>query len=52
LDTYATLLYKKGEKEKAIKWQNKAIEMASEDDRPIYQETLDKMMKGIKTWEN
>ncbi|MCS4166707.1 MULTISPECIES: thioredoxin family protein [unclassified Sphingobacterium] len=52
LDTYANLLYKKGEKEKAIKWQNKAIEMASEDDRPIYQETLDKMMKGIKTWEN
>ncbi|WP_367210986.1 thioredoxin fold domain-containing protein [Sphingobacterium sp. R2] len=52
LDTYSNLLYKKGEKEKAIKWQNKAVEMASEDDRPIYQETLEKMMKGIKTWEN
>ncbi|MDM1295077.1 DUF255 domain-containing protein [Sphingobacterium sp. N143] len=52
LDTYANLLYKKGEKEKAIKWQNKAIEMASEDDRPIYQETLDKMMKDVQTWEN
>lgn len=52
LDTYANLLYKKGEKDRAIEWQNKAIEMASDDDRPIYQDTLDKMTKGIKTWEN
>lgn len=50
LDTYANLLYKIGEREKAIQWQQKAIELASEDDRPIYQNTLEKMNTGVKTW--
>lgn len=51
VDTYANLLYKNGDKENAIKWAEKALSLASEDEKQAYQDTLDKMKKGIKTWE-
>jgi len=57
IDTYANLLYKVGRKEEAINWERKALQMEieaakkdSRDPNPEYQETLDKMKKGIPTW--
>jgi hypothetical protein len=50
LDTYANLLYKLGKKNEAIAWQQKAVDASSENERPGYQTTLDKMKKGEKTW--
>ncbi len=52
IDTYANILYKLGNKEEAIKWQEKAIAMVSDVDKKGYQETLDKMKKGEKTWKD
>lgn len=51
LDTYANLLYKSGDKDNAIKWQEKAVEKAPEADKENYIATLDKMKKGTPTWE-
>lgn len=51
LDTYANLLYKSGDKENAIKWQEKAVENAQEADKENYLATLDKMKKGEPTWD-
>ncbi|KGE15354.1 thioredoxin family protein [Sphingobacterium deserti] len=50
LDTYANLLYKSGDKDKAIEWQEKAIAKANEKDKEAYVATLDKMKKGEQTW--
>lgn len=50
LDTYANLLYKSGDKENAIKWQEKAVEHASAHEKENYIATLDKMKKGEQTW--
>jgi tetratricopeptide (TPR) repeat protein len=50
IDTYANLLYKMGKKDEAMKWQEKAIALVSEDEKKEYQETLDKMRRGEKTW--
>lgn len=43
IDTYACLLYKLGEKDKAIEWETKASLL---DSKPYYAETLLKMTKG------
>ncbi len=50
LDTYANLLYKSGDKENAIKYQEKAIAQASDNEKENYVATLDKMKKGEQTW--
>jgi thioredoxin-related protein len=50
IDTYANILYKMGNKEEALKWEEKAVSLASESDKKNYQETIDKMKKGEKTW--
>jgi thiol-disulfide isomerase/thioredoxin len=57
IDTYANLLYKTGDKDKAIQWEEKAIDaavMKQADPRvlKIYQKTLEKMKKGEPTWDN
>ncbi|MFD2967999.1 thioredoxin family protein [Sphingobacterium bambusae] len=50
LDTYANLLYKSGDKENAIKYQEKAVAKASDSEKENYVATLDKMKKGEQTW--
>lgn len=57
IDTYANLLHKVGRTEEAIQWQEKAVrlemEAAKRENRnpnPEFQETLEKMRKGIPTW--
>ncbi|TDS15735.1 thioredoxin family protein [Sphingobacterium paludis] len=50
LDTYANLLYKTGDKDQAIMWQEKAVTKANEKDKETYVATLDKMKKGEPTW--
>jgi thioredoxin-related protein len=55
LDTYANLLYKLGEKDNAILFENKALAAAvktQQKDIKSYEETLYKMTKGIKTWKS
>lgn len=47
-DTYANLLYKTGKLSKAIKWQQKAIELSNND--KTYLDTMLKMKKGEPTW--
>jgi thioredoxin-related protein len=48
MDTYANLLYKIGKKEDAVAWEQKAINLST--DKKVYQESLDKMNNGEKTW--
>jgi thiol-disulfide isomerase/thioredoxin len=50
IDTYANILYKLGKKDDAIALETKAIGMVPDAERTSYQETLDKMKKGEKTW--
>jgi len=50
IDTYANLLYKAGKKKEAIEWETKAKDIATGDDAKGYQATIDKMVKGEKTW--
>ncbi len=50
MDTYANILYKMGKKNEAITWEEKALSLAEENGKKTYQETLDKMKKGEKTW--
>lgn len=50
LDTYANLLYKSGDKENAIIWQEKALEIVDEESKSQFQNTLDKMKAGEPTW--
>lgn len=54
IDTYANLLYKAGEKEEAVRWQEKALEMAIREKQeycidPI-KDNLSKMKNGKPTW--
>lgn len=49
-DTYANLLYKTGNKEQAIEWEEKALKLSSANSGIV--ETLEKMKKGEKTWPN
>ena len=50
LDTYANLLYKLGRKKEAIECERKALALCPEAEKPFYQNTLDEMKKGKKTW--
>jgi thioredoxin-related protein len=52
MDTYANLLYKAGQKDKAVAVQQKAVSISKSkgDDTSELQSVLDKMMKGEKTW--
>ncbi|HEX8462941.1 MAG TPA: thioredoxin fold domain-containing protein [Segetibacter sp.] len=50
MDTYANILYKLGKKEEAILWEEKAVALVSESEKKGYQETMEKMKKGEKTW--
>lgn len=50
IDTYANILYKLGKKEEAITWEEKALSLAGEGDKKGYQDVIDKMKKGEKTW--
>ncbi|MEJ0080936.1 MAG: thioredoxin fold domain-containing protein [Puia sp.] len=56
-DTYANLLYKTGNLDDAINWENKAIELVAKSssifkdkDLGIFKETLAKMSRHEKTW--
>ena len=51
IDTYANLLYKLGDSKNAIIWQEKAVANSGDDRREELVSTLDKMKKGIPTWE-
>lgn len=51
MDTYANILYKMGKKTDAIAWEEKALNLAPDGDKKTYQDTLDKMKKGEKTWD-
>lgn len=50
MDTYANILYKTGKNAEAIAIEEKALALANGD--KTYQETLDKMKKGEKTWKD
>lgn len=52
IDTYANLLYKLGQKEKAIAEETKALNAAlnAKEKTKFYEETLKKMKAGEKTW--
>jgi len=50
IDTFANLLYKLGKKDEAVTWEEKALQLAPANDKKTYEETLDKMKKGEKTW--
>ena len=49
IDTYANILYKMGKKDEAIAWEEKAMNLAGENDKQGFKETLEKMQKGEKT---
>jgi tetratricopeptide (TPR) repeat protein len=49
LDTYANILYKLGKTDEALKWEEKAIELAPKDD--VILNTFEKMKAGQKTWD-
>lgn len=52
LDTFANLLYRLGNKEQAIKTQEKAISLLTDaTQKEQYVATLQKMKKGEKTWQ-
>ncbi len=55
LDTYANLLYKIGRCADAIKWEQKALQAATDikdnDFKKSAEETIIKMQSGVKTWE-
>ena len=50
IDTYANLLYKIGRTQEAIEAETKSMEYAPASEKASYQETIDKMKKGEKTW--
>lgn len=51
-DTYANLLYKTGRKAEAIAWEVRALKLVKgiPEMEQVFQETLDKMRTGQKTW--
>jgi thioredoxin-related protein len=51
MDTYANLLYKLGRKTEAIAKETEALNLTQPSERPDYQDTLNKMKSGTKTWE-
>jgi len=59
VDTYANLLYKTGQKDQAIEWEQKAVELDKQraaarhkEQGPEYPQTLEKMKTGQPTWPN
>jgi tetratricopeptide (TPR) repeat protein len=50
IDTYANLLYKLGQKDEAITWEQKALNLAPDNAKQGFQEALDKMKSGENTW--
>jgi thiol-disulfide isomerase/thioredoxin len=50
LDTYANILYRMGNTQEALATEEKALGLAVAEEKPQYQETIDKMKKGEKTW--
>ena len=50
VDTYANILYKLGKKDDAIALETKAMEQAGGADKASFQETINKMKNGEKTW--
>ena len=52
MDTYANILYKLGRTNEAIKVEEKALALADESDKKGYQDVIDKMKKGEKTWKD
>lgn len=52
MDTYANLLYKLGQKENALLWEQKAMaeDIALGHDTIWEQEVIDKIRKGLPTW--
>ncbi|NSL90754.1 glycoside hydrolase family 2 [Chitinophaga sp. Mgbs1] len=50
IDTYANVLYKSGNKADAITYEEKALKLAPDNEKKTYQDTLEKMRKGEKTW--
>lgn len=51
LDTYANLLYKLGRKDEAIPVEEKAINLAPNEQKKDLQVTLNKMKNGENTWQ-
>lgn len=51
IDTYANLLYKTGNRQEAINWEQKALQLGTEQGKQEYAEILRKMQNGEKTWE-
>jgi thiol-disulfide isomerase/thioredoxin len=56
LDTYANLLFKNGQKQLALEWENKALELAQKINVPRFitelSGNLNKMKNGEPTWIN
>jgi thioredoxin-related protein len=50
MDTYANILYKLGKKDEAIALETKVLKMVPDADKSSFQETLNKMKNGEKTW--
>ncbi|HUB60874.1 MAG TPA: thioredoxin fold domain-containing protein [Puia sp.] len=51
MDTYANILYKLGKKDDAIALETKALGLAAGDtDKASFQDTINKMKRGEKTW--
>jgi len=50
IDTYANILYKLGKRKKAIEWEKKAMSLVFGPDKKAFEETIEKMKKGVKTW--
>jgi len=50
VDTYANILYKLGKKDDAIALETKAMSLAGDTDKASFQQTIDKMRRGEKTW--
>ena len=50
METYASLLYRLGQKDDAIAWEQKALDAAGPRARAHYQEIVDKMQHGEKIW--
>jgi thiol-disulfide isomerase/thioredoxin len=50
VDTYANILYKLGKKDDAIALETKAMSLAGDSDKASFQETINKMKNGEKTW--
>lgn len=50
MDTYANILYRLGKTDEALEWEGKALNLVSDAEKPGYQQTIDKMKAGTKTW--